>query len=140
MVYVCAEKDIECGDYAANWCSVCPKRGLLQVAVAPNAAAGPYPTPMRPATAAEHKWLSGAIKRSGVLVGAPPPAISAAVARQALGALTASREYVESATARMYDGTNGYGIRQKAARRLTLIDTAITSLRAALSAELEKTK
>lgn len=48
-VYVCSLKDIVCGDRIDNWCPGCPKRGL-QVAVAPNAAAGPYPTLMRPAT------------------------------------------------------------------------------------------
>jgi len=31
-VYVCAERDIECGDRAEGWCSTCPKRGPQPVA------------------------------------------------------------------------------------------------------------
>lgn len=28
VVYVCPEKDIECGDRPKNWCVGCPKRSL----------------------------------------------------------------------------------------------------------------
>lgn len=67
-LYVCWDKDIECGDRPQGWCLGCPKRGLLQVAVAPHAAAHAGPTAMRPATAEEHRWLHLAIRRSGTLV------------------------------------------------------------------------
>lgn len=40
-------------------------------------------------------------------------------------ALTLAREYVWNATQRMYDGTNGQGIRDEAKRRLALIDAAL---------------
>lgn len=70
-VYICAQKDIVCGDNPANWCLGCPKRGLLQVAVAPHAGAHHGPTLMRPATPEEHSWLRRAVARSSTRVAHP---------------------------------------------------------------------
>lgn len=42
-------------------------------------------------------------------------------------ALALAREYVEDASQRTYDGTNGHGIREEAKRRLALIDAALAS-------------
>jgi hypothetical protein len=63
VTFVCARKDIVCGDRPENWCDECPKRPM--VAVAPHAAAGPYPTAMRPATNQEARWLLGSIHHPG---------------------------------------------------------------------------
>ncbi|MBN9410873.1 MAG: hypothetical protein J0H69_17145 [Burkholderiales bacterium] len=41
-------------------------------------------------------------------------------------ALQLAREYVQNASERYYDGTNGHGIRTEAKRRLALIDAALT--------------
>ena len=30
VVYVCPDKDIECGQYEKNWCAVCPQRATLK--------------------------------------------------------------------------------------------------------------
>lgn len=67
MTYVCFDKDIVCGDRPDGWCLGCPKRGLMQVAVAPHAAAHAGPTVMRPATPEEHRWL-----RRGVMAASTP--------------------------------------------------------------------
>jgi hypothetical protein len=61
-------------------------------------------------------------------------------------ALALARPYVVSATERMYDGTNGHGIRQEAARRLAMIDAALatatqdapTPAQAAVSEEMKR--
>lgn len=42
-------------------------------------------------------------------------------------ALILAREYVEGAAGRMYDGTNGHGIRTEAKRRLAVIDAALAT-------------
>lgn len=34
VVYVCPERDIECGDWPANWCATCPKKPAASAAVA----------------------------------------------------------------------------------------------------------
>jgi hypothetical protein len=76
-VYVCSEKDIECGDRPQNWCLACPRRGLLQVAVAPHAAAHNGPTAMRPATPEEHRWLTSAARRASTVIPHPAEAMAA---------------------------------------------------------------
>lgn len=50
-------------------------------------------------------------------------------------ALLLAREYVVSASQRLYDGTNGAGIRAEATRRLALIDAALASPEARETAE-----
>lgn len=32
-VYVCFDRDIECGDRPANWCATCPKRPAVEVPI-----------------------------------------------------------------------------------------------------------
>jgi hypothetical protein len=77
-------------------------------------------------------WSAGFVYRA-MLAAAPQPQPAQASA-QVLEALRLSREYVENATNRFYDGTGGEGIRNEARRRLALIDAAIAASEATQAA------
>lgn len=57
-----------------------------------------------------------------------------ALLREALAALILSRPYVEGDSQRMYDGTNGHGIRKEATRRLEVLDAVAMNITKALEA------
>lgn len=68
--------------------------------------------------------------RPGAAPASPAPAANEAPSSNELvlrDALEWARPYVERASAQYYDGTNGQGIREEAARRLAIIDAALSS-------------
>lgn len=47
MIYVCPDRDIECGQRPANWCEKCPQRRASSSAAVPVGELPPLPAPWR---------------------------------------------------------------------------------------------
>lgn len=81
------------------------------------------------------EWCAATVDAALATPAAPAQPLEASQLREAL---TLAREYVERAAHRMYDGTNGQGIRAEAKRRLALIDAALSATPAPRAPSIEE--